>query len=96
MQTHFLFDLMAEHPRFQEMLQEAKKPGAVIAASGLAGAQKMHLACALAEATVRPLLVLCESEREAALPETVGSLTRVKQYFYGKIMVTRYEKEEQV
>ena len=41
-------------------------------------------------------VVLCESEREAALPETVGSLTRVKQYFYGKIMVTRYEKEEQV
>ena len=66
MQTHFLFDLMAEHPRFQEMLQEAKKPGAVIAASGLAGAQKMHLACALAEATGRPLLVLCESERAAA------------------------------
>ena len=66
MQTHFLFDLMAEHPRFQEMLAEAKKPGAVIAASGLAGAQKMHLACALAEATGRPLLVLCESERAAA------------------------------
>ena len=66
MQTHFLFDLMAEHPRFQEMLQEAKKPGAVIAASGLSGAQKMHLACALAEATGRPLLVLCESERAAA------------------------------
>ena len=66
MQTHFLFDLMAEHPRFQEMLSEAKKPGAVIAASGLAGAQKMHLACALAEATGRPLLVLCESERAAA------------------------------
>ncbi|MGN0772958.1 MAG: transcription-repair coupling factor [Candidatus Ventricola sp.] len=66
MQTHFLFDLMAEHPRFQEILAEAKRPGAVIAASGLAGAQKVHLACALAEATGRPLLVLCESERAAA------------------------------
>lgn len=66
MQTHFLFDWMTEHPQFQEMLAEAKKPGAVIAASGLAGAQKMHLACALAEVTGRPLLVLCESERAAA------------------------------
>lgn len=41
-------------------------------------------------------VVLCESEREADLPETVGSLTRTKQYIYGKIMVSRYEKEEQV
>ena len=40
-------------------------------------------------------VVLCESEREADLPETVGSLTRTKQYIYGKIMVSRYEKEEQ-
>ena len=33
-------------------------------------------------------VVLCESEREAILPETAGELTRVKQYAYGKILVT--------
>ncbi len=37
-------------------------------------------------------VVLCESEREAILPETAGELTRGKQYAYGKILVTRYEK----
>ena len=41
-------------------------------------------------------VVLCETEREAELPETVGSLTLAKQYYYGKIMVSRYEKEGQV
>lgn len=66
MQTHFLFELMKEHPQFQAMLAECRKPEAVIAASGLAGAQKLHLACALAEETGRPLLVLCSSERAAA------------------------------
>ena len=66
MQTHFLFDLMQEHPQYREMLAEAKKPNAVIAASGLAGAQKVHLACALSAHTGRPLLYLCESERAAA------------------------------
>ena len=66
MQTHFLFDLMAEHPQYREMLAEAAKPSAVIAASGLAGAQKAHLACALAQQTGRPLLYLCDSERSAA------------------------------
>ena len=37
-------------------------------------------------------VVLCESEREAVLPETAGELTRIRQYTYGKILVTRYEK----
>ena len=37
-----------------------------------------------------------ESERDAELPEQVGSLVRTKQYFYGKIMVSRYEREGQV
>ena len=66
MQTHFLFDLMEEHPQYREMLAEAGKERAVIAASGLAGAQKVHLACALALKTGRPLLYLTDSERAAA------------------------------
>ena len=37
-------------------------------------------------------VVLCESERGAQLPETAGELTRTKQYTYGKILVSRYEK----
>lgn len=40
-------------------------------------------------------VVLCESEREAVLPSQVGGLVLAKQYRYGKIMVTRYEKEVQ-
>ena len=39
--------------------------------------------------------VLPASEREAALPERAGTLVLAKQYYYGKIMVSRYEKEEQ-
>ena len=39
-------------------------------------------------------VVLCESEAEAALPDRAGALTLQKQYRYGKIMVSRYEKEE--
>ena len=75
MQTHFLFDLMAEHPQYREMLAEAAKPSAAIAASGLAGAQKVHLACALAQQTGRPLLYLCDSERAAAaVMEDVSAL----------------------
>ncbi len=66
MQTHFLFDLMQEHPAFRDILEEAKKPSAVIAASGLAGAQKVHLACALSRQTGRPLVFLTNSERAAA------------------------------
>ena len=56
MQTHFLFDLIGEHPGFREILEAAKKQSSVIAASGMAEAQKVHLACALAQKTGRPLL----------------------------------------
>ena len=56
---------MHEHPQYRQMLEETKKTGAVIAASGLSGAQKVHLACALSEHTGRPLVYLCESERAA-------------------------------
>ena len=41
-------------------------------------------------------VILAESEREAELPEQVGTLVRTKQYFYGRIMVSRYEREGQV
>ena len=40
--------------------------------------------------------VLCETEREADLPEQAGALTLVKQYNYGKIKVSRYERGEEV
>ena len=40
-------------------------------------------------------VVLCESESEAELPETVGTLHLQKQYKYGKIKVSRYEREGQ-
>ena len=41
-------------------------------------------------------VILAESEREVELPEQVGTLVRTKQYFYGRIMVSRYEREGQV
>ena len=41
-------------------------------------------------------VVLCETEREANLPEQAGALTLVKQYNYGKIKVSRYERGEEV
>ena len=66
MQTHFLFDILEGYAPFEQAVAESKKSGAVIAASGLAGAQKIHLACALAARTGRPLLLLCDSERSAA------------------------------
>lgn len=40
-------------------------------------------------------VVLCESETDAQLPPNAGSLVLVKQYRYGKIKVSRYEKEGQ-
>ncbi len=40
-------------------------------------------------------VVLCETEREADLPERAGALTLVKQYNYGKIKVSRYERGEE-
>ena len=58
----------------------------------------------LSGAAVLPLLaakmapggvVLCETEREAELPEQAGALTLVKQYNYGKIKVSRYERGEE-
>ena len=41
-------------------------------------------------------VVLCETEREVDLPEQAGALTLVKQYNYGKIKVSRYERGEEV
>ena len=61
MQTHFLFDALSGYAPFEQIVRESGKEQAVIAASGLAGAQKAHLACALSERTGRPLLFLCES-----------------------------------
>lgn len=40
-------------------------------------------------------VVLCESEAEAQLPDRAGKLVLKKQYRYGKIKVSRYEKEVQ-
>lgn len=65
MQTHFLFDLMAAYAPYQRIEAHAKENGAVIAASGMTRAQKIHLACTLAARTGRPLLYLCDSERAA-------------------------------
>lgn len=38
-------------------------------------------------------VVICETEREAVLPEHEGELVMKKQHKYGKILVTKYEKE---
>lgn len=38
--------------------------------------------------------VLCESELTAVLPQQAGGLSLKKQYRYGKVLVTRYEKEQ--
>ncbi len=65
MQTHFLFDLMASYAPYQRIEAHAGEQGAVIAASGMTRAQKIHLACTLAVRTGRPLLYLCDSERAA-------------------------------
>ena len=51
MQTHFLFDVLEGYQPFEQIAEESRRDGAVIAASGLAGAQKAHLACALAAKT---------------------------------------------
>ena len=39
-------------------------------------------------------VALCESEREAELPLRAGALVLKKQYRYGTVLVSRYEKEE--
>ena len=41
-------------------------------------------------------VALCETELDAELPEQVEGLVLAKQYKYGKILVSRYEKEEQL
>ena len=41
-------------------------------------------------------VVLCETELTAELPDAVSGLVKAKQYKYGKILVTRYEKEEKL
>lgn len=38
-------------------------------------------------------VVLCESELDAPLPPQAQGLAQTRQYRYGKILVTRYEKE---
>ena len=67
-------------------------------------AMRPSSAGSMAGAAVLPLLaakmapggvVLCETEREAELPEQAGALTLVKQYNYGKIKVSRYERGEE-
>lgn len=40
-------------------------------------------------------VVLCESELDADLPPRAAELALVKQYKYGKILVSRYERGEQ-
>ncbi len=75
MQTHFLFDLMAAYAPYQRIEAHAGEKDAVIAASGMTRAQKIHLACTLATRTGRPLLYLCDSERAAgAAMEDIASL----------------------
>lgn len=39
-------------------------------------------------------IVICETEKGAVLPEREGKLILKKQHKYGKILVTKYEKEE--
>ncbi len=75
MQTHFLFDLMASYAPYQRIEAHAKEKGAVIAASGMTRAQKIHLACTLSKRTGRPILFLCDSERAAgAATEDITAL----------------------
>ncbi len=49
---------------------------------------------AVAQHTAPAGLVLCESEPEARLPQQVAGLTLQKQYRYGTVLVTRYQKED--
>ena len=48
---------------------------------------------AVANVTAPGGTVLCESELAADLPDECGGLHKKKQYRYGKVLVTRYEKE---
>ena len=38
-------------------------------------------------------IVLCESELSASLPNECGGLRKIRQHRYGKVLVTRYEKD---
>ena len=38
-------------------------------------------------------IVLCESELSASLPDECGGLKKIRQHRYGKVLVTRYEKD---
>ena len=38
-------------------------------------------------------IVLCESELSASLPDACGGLKKIRQHRYGKVLVTRYEKD---
>ena len=38
-------------------------------------------------------IVLCESELSASLPDECGGLRKIRQHRYGKVLVTRYEKD---
>lgn len=38
-------------------------------------------------------IVLCESEPEAELPEEAEGLIKIKEYHYGKVLVTKYRKD---
>ena len=64
---------------------------------------RARISCGDALPQVLPLLarsmapggvVLCESERDAVLPPEAAGLRLVRQYQYGKILVSRYEREE--
>ena len=48
---------------------------------------------AVAKVTAPGGTVLCESELAADLPDECGGLLKKKQYRYGTVLVTRYEKE---
>ena len=48
---------------------------------------------AVADVTAPGGTVLCESELAADLPDECGGLHKKNQYRYGKVLVTRYEKE---
>ncbi len=39
-------------------------------------------------------VILCETERHEALPDSAGAFTRKKEYFYGKAKVTTYRMPE--
>lgn len=41
-------------------------------------------------------VILAETELAASLPETIGALVRKKQYKYGTVLVSRYEREQQL